>query len=112
MERRNSDRPVPPPHRFLAPEGSRAFGHIALQHRHNRGPEGRARHAGLTSAGMSQAWFHKWRKRIGHDGVNDGRRWRRPSATCAPATTMARVITADVRAGLVGEREYHRQADS
>jgi hypothetical protein len=51
MERRNSDRPVPPPHRVLAPEGSRAFGHIALQHRHNRGPEGRARHAGLTSAG-------------------------------------------------------------
>ena len=26
MERRDSDRPVPPPHRFLAPEGSRALG--------------------------------------------------------------------------------------
>jgi hypothetical protein len=39
------------PHRFLPLEGSRAVGHIALQHRHNRGPEGRARHAGLTSAG-------------------------------------------------------------
>jgi hypothetical protein len=62
---------------------------------------------------MSLAWFHKWRKGIGHYGGNDGRRWRRRSATCAPAKTtrMARLITADLRVGLVGEREYHRQAD-